>query len=86
MTMTREIEKSACAVASPCPALDANLPNQALVELRPLSRPIREVSSKQPKPRAASLGEFSALLGSAPRAGSVPVRGSAGVFGKKNQR
>ena len=50
-----------------------------------LSRPIREVSSKLPKARA-DLGEFNALLGSAPRAGSVPVRGSAGVFGRKNQR
>ena len=84
--MTRQVEESACAAAPPAPALVANLPDEALDDTPRTSRPIREPSDEQPLPRATSLGEQSALLGPVPRAGSLPVRGSAGVFGKKNQR
>ena len=83
--MTRKNEESACAATSPGLALAANLPNEALVDRHRVPRPIKEGSSKLPEAREACLGEFNALLGSAPRAGSVPVRGSAGVFGTKNQ-
>ena len=38
------------------------------------------------QPRGEDPEESSSLLDSSPRAGSVPVRGSAGVFGTKNQR
>ena len=84
--MTRQDEESACAAVPPVPALAANLPEKALDEVHSASRPFREPRAEQLSPRVANQGEHSSLLVSAARAGSVPVRGSAGVFGKKNQR
>ena len=84
--ITRHDEESACAVAPPAPALAGSLSNEELDGVHSTSRPIRELLTEQLVPRGPNQGRHSALLGSASRAGSVPVRGSAGVFGKKNQR